>query len=118
MKTHQDVVQLAGRKTPSGDELRAALDGINAMANEGIGEIAAMARMACLAFESPDTYAHYLNEMAIVLDSISNRASQLMNDIGCEAESVGCTSLTDAERRRGMAWRVWRESVRTEGGAV
>lgn len=117
MSKQQQVIQLNGSKNPTRDEMKLALDTINAVANFGLEEIATQARMACLAFESPEAYRH-LDHFAVLLDSISKRARELMNDIGYEAEQMGCTSETDAEKRRAMALRAWCDRVASQGGAA
>lgn len=87
------------------DELRAAIDLLDNLSQEGLSEITAIAKLALLSLESPDSYRH-LDNIAHALKAIWSKANDTQDSINGEAERVGCNHVDKAERRRWEARRI------------
>lgn len=87
------------------EELRAAIDLMDNLSQEGLSEITAIAKLALLSLESPDSYRH-LDNIAHALKAIWSKANDTQDSINGEAERVGCNHVDKAERRRWDAQRI------------
>lgn len=83
-------------------ELSGTIEEIDGLAQEGFTQIAAMAKLALLSLEQPDTYKNRLGlaDLATVLSMIRCTAGDFQNCINVTAERVGCNSVDKAQRRR------------------
>lgn len=72
---------------------------IDSLSQQGFGQIAAIARLALVAMESPETCRHpeYLAHAFEVIWSI---AEDVQNCINAQAEEVGCNYIDPAVSRR------------------
>ena len=87
------------------DELRAAIDLMDNLSQDGLSEITAIAKLALLGLESPESYRH-LDNIAHALKAIWSKANDTQDSINGEAERVGCNHVDKAERRRWDAQRI------------
>ena len=87
------------------DELRAPIDLMDNLSQDGLSEITAIAKLALLSLESPDSYRH-LDNIAHALKAIWSKANDTQDSINGEAERVGCNHVDKAERRRWDAQRI------------
>ena len=79
--------------------LRQTMTLIDSLAQDGFSEIAAVAKLALAALETPDGYRHPEN-IAWALSAIWAKAEQIEAFINNEAEKVGCNYVNDSQRRR------------------
>ena len=79
--------------------LQSAVRNIDALAREGLSEIAAIAKLALAAMESPTNHPS-MEILAQTFSLIWAKAENIENNIGCEAEEVGCAHVDDAALRR------------------
>ena len=79
--------------------LRQTITCIDGLVQDGFSEIAAVAKLALVAFETPDGYRHPEN-IAWALSAIWAKAEQIEAFINNEAEKAGCDYVNDSERRR------------------
>lgn len=84
------------------DRLQAAVTNSDALAQEILSEIRAIANLSLVAMEIPDSY-HRLENIALALRTIRNKADDLRDLIGSEAESVDCAYEDTAYIRRAQA---------------
>ena len=83
-------------------KLRAAIIDMDALSQSGFSEISAVARLALLSFENPESYQH--PELVIqALRSIWGKADDIENCINGRAEEVGCNYIDLNDRRRSEA---------------
>ncbi|PJG63867.1 hypothetical protein CV016_04410 [Yersinia kristensenii] len=83
--------------------LRAAVTDIDCLSQQTLLEIVAMAELLLHWMESPRCYER-MGMMADTLNLISYRAQETVENIGREAESVGCEYIDhDRERRHAAA---------------
>lgn len=111
-----NATRLEPRQPESGQTelhpLRAAVADMDCLAQGGLRQIAAIARLALLAMESPEAYRNP-DRLAAAFDAIWSIAEDIENSVGCRAEEVGLGHGDLAARRRGEAWsQNRREEVR------
>lgn len=90
--------------------LRKTVELLDALAQEGFLEVAALAQLALTQLESPDAYGS-MEDIARALTAIRTKAIDVENCIGVEAERVDCSHVDEARRRRADALRAWRDSL-------
>jgi len=86
--------------TPNEDlkALRGALNTIDGLSQDGLSQIATMARLALVALEHPQ--GHQIPELMFhTLRAIWGKAEDLENCINVEAERVGCNFVDESLRR-------------------
>lgn len=79
--------------------LQAAVLDMDRVAREGLSEIAAIAKLALSAMESPTNHPSQ-ETFAKIFSAIWSKAENIENCIYCEAESVGCASADESSLRR------------------
>lgn len=92
--------QLAAQVAAHAETIR-TMDGLS---QDGFGHIAAMARVALLAFES-EVKSQNLDAFAGVFEAIRGIAEDMENCINVEAEQAGCNYVDPVHARRGDAVR-------------
>jgi hypothetical protein len=102
---------------PTPKQLRNAVTEMDGLAQYAFGEIETMVSLALLAMEQPGTYANAvaMDAIANTLIAIKSKAVDIGNCINCEAESVGCNYVDDAQRRRWDAQSKARQTI-IDGG--
>lgn len=98
--TNPEIAQLESEAI----RLRATVENVDGLADEGFEEISSIARLALMALEQPSTYTN-LETIARALCSIATTADRIRECVGLEAQSVGCASVSEAQRRRYAAQR-------------
>lgn len=88
---------------------------MDGLAQDGFGRIAAMARVALLAFES-EVKSQNLDAFAGVFEAIRVIAEDVENCINVEAEQVGCNYVDPVHARRGDAVRRAAVAAATSSG--
>lgn len=94
----------ASAPTPCTDvqRLQAAVNDMDALAQQGFSEISAIARLVLLALKSPDGYRH--PELIVrALRVIWGKADDIQDCINARAEDVGCHHIDEDDMRRGHA---------------
>lgn len=81
------------------EQLRNAVTEMDGLAQSGFSEIAAIARLALYAMENP-MMSNDLDVFAIAFNAIWSKAKDIENCINVTAETVGCNSVDEAQRRR------------------
>ena len=106
-------IEPPGTSGPNVSSLRAMVETIDKLSQDGFSQISATAQLALRWLETPEGYRH-LEVIAQALTSIHAKAEYIQNSINGEAEGVGCNYTDAAERRRQLA----RADVRTrvQGG--
>lgn len=94
------------------EQLRTAITEMDGMAQSGFSQIAAIARLALAALETPSAYTTNTENIACALQTISGIAFDIENCINCSAEAVGCNYKDEALERRYAARRLAHESGR------
>lgn len=79
--------------------LQAAVRDMDSVAREGLSEIAAIAKLALSAMESPTDYPAQ-ETIAKIFSAIWSKAENIENCIYAEAESVGCACSCESALRR------------------
>jgi len=96
------------RTLPDIQELRDTIYAMDALSQEGFSEIESIAELVLVALETPTSYQH-INDIALALRVIREKASEIKNYIRNEAEEVGCNHVDKSERRRWEAqWEAYR----------
>lgn len=90
--------------------LQVAINTISGLADESLPQIAAIAKLALAYLETPEGYQHPDN-VAHALRAIWASADVLHNDIGYEAEQIGCERSDENQQRRWEAQRMYREQL-------
>lgn len=90
------------RPTPTTEELRQAVEEIDATSQEAFSEISAVARIALTALTTP-AGANQLRDIARALTLIARVAEDSKNSINVEAETVGCNHVDIEDAHRAMA---------------
>ena len=96
--------------------MRNAVNSIDAIAQEGLSGIVAIARLVLMSLETPDGYRPS-EVLADALLTIRNIADNTMACISSEAEGVGAAHRDTAQLRRWAAWDASR-LVSTTNGAT
>lgn len=94
-------------------QLRNAVNMMDCLSNGGFSEISAIANLALAWLETPRGQMH-IEVIADALSAIRDRADDIQNCIGCEAESVGCSYVDTHRARRYAAQRAHREKETAE----
>lgn len=81
-------------------QLRTTIEGIDAISQEALGEIAAVARLVLMALEQPGRGVVQDEVIAKAIEAIWNKAQCTEDSINAEAESVGCCYVDESRRRR------------------
>lgn len=89
-------------------ELRDAVLAMDALSQEGLSSISAIARLALKSLESPDAYCTS-EDLAGALRAIWHMADDAKNNINCEADNVDCAYVSKAMLRRLNAFRIHQE---------
>ena len=79
--------------------LQAAVRDMDSVAREGLSEIAAIAKLALSAMESPTDYPAQ-ETIAKIFSAIWSKAENIESCIYAEAESVGCACSCESALRR------------------
>ncbi|MDR1968286.1 MAG: hypothetical protein LBQ32_06275 [Burkholderiaceae bacterium] len=87
--------------------LRAAVETMDSLSQEGFSEIAAIAKLALISLKTPEGYRH-LDGIAYAIGAIRSKAQDVENCINSEAEGVGCNYVKGDEHRRWDARRAAR----------
>lgn len=90
--------------------LQAAVIDMDCLSQDGFGEIAAIAKLALAALETPGGYSD-LETIAQALNSIRSKADSISNCVNSQAEAVGCNYHNPSVERRYAAVR----AARTQG---
>jgi hypothetical protein len=69
--------------------LQNAVNTMDCIAQTGLSEISAIAKLASKALQNPGTYDD-IEIIAIALNAIASKSDDLINIINCEAENVDC----------------------------
>lgn len=93
------------------ENLRAKIENIDALSQEGFSQISAIAKLALAALEHPYGYLHHEN-IAKALQAIWNKAENVEDCIGREAEEVGCNYEDQAMKRRYAASYAQRQAAK------
>lgn len=80
--------------------LRSTIESMDCMAQEALGQIAAIAKLALLAMEQPGRTAIRDEMIAKALEAIWAKAECSEDSINATAEEVGCNSHDEAFERR------------------
>ncbi len=91
-------------------ELYGTIYEMDAMAQEGLAEIIAIAKLALSAMESP-TNQPDMSTLARIFSAIWMKSEHLAGSIASEANDVGCASEDEAALRRTKAWIVSQKLV-------
>lgn len=104
------MANLNSTPIPSTDisRLTNAIEMMDCLAQEGLSEISAIAKLTLMALETPDGYRHPEN-IAHALRAIWGKADQIENCINSEAEQVGHNWRDTSTERRYAAHREARE---------
>ena len=96
---------------PTSDEstLRDTVNDIDGYAQAGFGQISAVAKLALLSMELPDSHRN-LEGIAQALQVIWGLALDMQNTINCAAEKVGCNYVDKPQRKRAEAARLHHKS--------
>jgi len=89
---------LTTTSTPTVQQLRIAVENMDALAHEGFLQIAAIAQLALSHLETPDGWQHP-EPIARALEAIQGKAEVQNDCISHEAREVGC-AFADAARIR------------------
>lgn len=95
--------------------LHAAVYDMDCLAQGGFSEIAAIAKLAMSALETPDGYLQPEN-IANALRTIWGKAYDIENCINCAAEEVGCNYIDPSIKLRYAASRAAREQSAAQSG--
>ena len=87
------------------ERLCAVVNEMDGMAQGGLGEIAAIARLALAAMEAPQMHRDW-DAFAGAFLAIEGRAKDVQNLINVTAEAVGCNYVDGGRRRRSDARRL------------
>lgn len=90
--------------------LSAAIKDMDCLSRQALLEIAAIADLLLHWMESPECYQR-MHMMADVLNLISYRAQETIENVGREAESVGCEYIDHESERRQAAANQYRTEV-------
>lgn len=90
--------------------LSAAIKDMDHLSQQALSEIAAIADLLLHWMESPECY-HHIDKMADALTLISYRAQETIENVGREAESVGCEYIDHERVRRQSAENQYRTEV-------
>lgn len=101
------------KTTPTTAELRETVQTIDALSQEGLSGIAAVAKLAMASLETPDG-RRSLEDIYNALKVIWCSAHDTMNAINVEAEQAGCCYIDEKQARRFDAQRMAAEM----GGVV
>ena len=93
------------RKSTDVEKLQAAVEFMDALAQQGFSEIAAMARLALGSLQTPHGYLHLENTVK-ALEVIAAKALDINNCVNCSAEGVGCNYIDEQLAQRWEARRV------------
>ncbi|MFN3071950.1 hypothetical protein ACKWMY_28110 [Serratia sp. J2] len=92
------------------NRLHAAITDIDCLSQQAFSEIAAAADLLLHWMESPEGYQRP-DVIAAALSSISHKAQQTLENIGLEAESVGCEYVDLDSKRRFAALEAFKAGV-------
>lgn len=95
------------------ENLQETIRTIDSLSQSGLSQIKAIANLALAAMQTRDG-ASDLESIGYALQAIADRAFDVENCIGCEAERVGCNHVDEASRSR----LSFHELKRLEGGAA
>jgi len=101
------MTEHAVRRTPKStdlDKLHIVIEDIDAIAHGGFSGIAAIAKLALAALQTPGGYRDPEN-IVQALKVIWDKAQDVQNLINCEAESVGCNHKNEELDQRWDARR-------------
>ncbi len=105
----------ATQAAPTEEKLRATIQNLDCLSQEGFTEISAIAKLILTSMESP-TCGHDLETIACALHVIWGKAEEIQNAINCDAEAVGCNYVDDAAGRRYAARQAERQRVAEQAG--
>lgn len=95
--------------------LRAAVTDMDCLAQAALNEIASITRMSLAWLETPDGQRH-TEILADALNNIWYRAQNAAENIGFEADRVGCAFEDEAQKRRCRAADSLRHQLKDAGG--
>jgi len=77
------------QSTPTVQQLRSTVEGIDCQAQSALSEIAALCRLSLTALETPHGWQQ-VDAIASALETIWGKADDAKNSINAQAEGVGC----------------------------
>lgn len=92
------------------NRLHAAITDIDCLSQQAFSEINAIAELTLRWMESPEGYQRP-DVISAALSSISHKAQQTLENIGLEAESVGCEYVDLDSKRRFAALEAFKAGV-------
>ncbi len=98
------------------EKLRATIQNLDCLSQEGFTQISAIAKLILTTMESP-TCGHDLEDIACALRVIWGKADDIQNAINCDAEAVGCNYVDEAAALRYAARQAERQRIAEQGGA-
>ena len=91
-------------------DLYGAIHDMDALAQEGLAEIIAIAKLALAAMESPTNHPD-MSTLARIFSAIWLKSEHLQGCIAGEASGVGCASEDEAAQRRTKAFIASQKAV-------
>ena len=105
----------AAQAAPTEEKLRATIQNLDCLSQEGFTEISAIAKLILTGMEAGAS-GNDMETIAYAIRVIWSKADDTQNAINCDAEAVGCNYVDDAASRRYAARQAERQRL-SIGGA-
>lgn len=92
------------RKSTDVEKLQRAVESMDSLAQQGFSEIAAIAKLALGALQTPSGYVHP-ETIVQALEVIACKAFDMNNTLNCAAEEVGCNYI---DKKLAQRWEARR----------
>ncbi|MFT3818278.1 MAG: hypothetical protein QM750_11700 [Rubrivivax sp.] len=89
--------------TPSTHQLRATVEFMDGLSQDGFSQIATIAKLVLKSMEAPEGNTD-LGAIAVALQAIWSMAEHMESCVSSTAEQVGCGHEDEAKSRRVAAW--------------